>query len=128
MNAFPIMKQLRTDLTLEMYTELGQEMKKDGYQLFALLVNNEIVSLVGVRMSINFYNKRHLYVYDMVTSSPHQSKGYGEQLLNHIHSYAKSLGAEFVSLESGIGRTEAHCFYEDKLGYEKWCFSFRRRI
>jgi GNAT superfamily N-acetyltransferase len=126
--AFPIMKQLRTKLTPEMYIDLVQEMKKDGYQLFALLVNDEIISLAGVRKSINFYNKHHLFVYDLVTSPSHRSKGYGEQLLEHIHSYAKNIGAEYVALESGITRSEAHRFYENRLGYEKWCYSFRKKI
>jgi GNAT superfamily N-acetyltransferase len=121
------MKQLRTELTFEMYTELVQKMKKDGYQLFALFINNEIISLAGVRKSINFYNKHHLFVYDLVTSPSHRSRGYGGQLLEHLHSYAKCTGAEYVALESGITRSEAHRFYETKLGYEKWCYSFRKK-
>lgn len=33
LEAFPIMKQLRTDLTEETYIELLQDMSKDGYKL-----------------------------------------------------------------------------------------------
>ncbi|CAN7283400.1 GNAT family N-acetyltransferase [Rossellomorea sp. LjRoot5] len=126
--AYEIMKQLRTDLTLERYMELAQDMRKDGYLLFALFVKDEIVSLAGVRKSINFYNKHHLYVYDLLTLPSYRSKGYGEELPEHIHFYTKSIGAEYVALESGITRNKAHRFYEQKLGYEKWCYSFRKKM
>ncbi|MDX8342218.1 GNAT family N-acetyltransferase [Rossellomorea sp. YZS02] len=127
-SAFEIMKQLRTDLTLERYMEFAQDMRKEGYLLFALMVKDEIISLAGVRKAINFYNKHHLFVYDLVTSPSQRSSGHGERLLEYIHFYAEKTGAEYVALESGIMRTEAHRFYESKMGYEKWCYSFRKKI
>ncbi|MCA1054212.1 GNAT family N-acetyltransferase [Rossellomorea aquimaris] len=74
------------------------------------------------------YNKHHLYIYDLITSSSHHSKGYGERLLHYIHTYAKENGAEYVALESGISRSDAHRFYEEKLTYDKWCYSFRKKL
>jgi GNAT superfamily N-acetyltransferase len=126
--AFPILNQLRTDLTEESYFELLQEMQKDGYKLFALYYNEKIVSLVGLSWRINFYNKRHLFIYDLVTDSEHRSFGYGEKLLSYIHSWAKEQGADYVALESGLQRIHAHRFYEEKLDYDKWCYSFRKTL
>lgn len=48
LEAFPIMKQLRTDLTEETYIELLQDMSKDGYKLYAMSVEDKIVALVGL--------------------------------------------------------------------------------
>ncbi|MFF2855044.1 GNAT family N-acetyltransferase, partial [Peribacillus sp. NPDC058002] len=62
--AFPIMNQLRTDLTQKTYLELLEEMKKDGYRLFALYKDNQVVSLAGLSWRVNFYNKRHVFIYD----------------------------------------------------------------
>ncbi|SDN87901.1 GNAT family N-acetyltransferase [Bacillus sp. OK048] len=126
--AFPILNQLRSDLTEESYFELLQEMQKDGYKLFALYHNEKIVSLAGVSWRINFYNKRHLFIYDLVTDSEHRSFGYGEKLLSYIHSWAKEQGADYVALESGLQRINAHRFYEEKLDYDKWCYSFRKTL
>ncbi|UHA58723.1 GNAT family N-acetyltransferase [Metabacillus litoralis] len=126
--AFPIMKQLRTDLTQETYFELLEEMKKDGYSLFALYKDNQIVSLAGLSWRVNFYNKRHVFVYDIVTDHAHRSYGYGEKLLSYIHNWAKENGAAYVALESGIQRNHAHRFYENKLDYDKWCYSFRKTL
>lgn len=128
LEAFPILKQLRTDLTEESYLELLKQMKQNGYKLFALYNENRIVALTGVGLQINFYNKKYVFVYDLVTDEEHRSKGYGYKLLSHIEKWAKANGAKFVALESGIQRTNAHRFYEGKLDYNKWCYSFRKPI
>ena len=128
LEAFPIMKQLRTDLTEETYIELLQDMSKDGYKLYAMYVENEIVSLAGLSWRINFYNKRHIFIYDLVTDVSQRSFGYGEKLLQYIHDWANENGAVYVALESGLQRIDAHRFYEDKLNYDKWCYSFRKSL
>lgn len=128
LEAFPIMKQLRTDLTEETYIELLQDMSKDGYKLYAMSVESKIVALVGLSWRINFYNKRHIFIYDLVTDVSQRSFGYGEKLLKYIHDWAKENGAEYVALESGLQRSDAHRFYEDKLNYDKWCYSFRKTL
>lgn len=124
--AFPVMKQLRTDITEHTYLNLLNEMRKEGYRLFAFSINEQIVSLAGFCIRTNFYNKRHVYIYDLITDSSHRSRGYGENLLRYIHHWSLENGAEIVALESGVQRTEAHRFYEEKFDYDKWCFSFRR--
>ena len=126
--AFPVLNQLRTDLTEESYLDLLQGMQKDGYKLIALYNNEKIVSLAGLSWRINFYNKRHIFIYDLVTDSEYRSFGYGEKLLSYIHSWAKEQGADYVALESGLQRIHAHRFYEEKLDYDKWCYSFRKTL
>ena len=126
--AFPIMNQLRTDLTEESYLALLQNMKEDGYKLYALYIENKMVSVAGVSWRTNFYNKRHVFIYDLVTDISYRSYGYGERLLKYIHDLAREKGAEYVALESGLQRVEAHRFYEEKLEYDKWCYSFRKSL
>lgn len=126
--AFPIMQQLRTDLSLSTYMESLIEMTKEGYRLFALYDEDEIVALAGIHMTINFYNHRYVFINDLVTDSSHRSKGYGEKLLDYIHEWAREKGAQYVSLESGIQRKDAHRFYEERMKYDKWCYSFRLKL
>ncbi|GAA0317567.1 GNAT family N-acetyltransferase [Bacillus carboniphilus] len=128
LEAFPIMNQLRTDLTHETYFELLKEMQKDGYTLIGLYINGKLVSLAGLSWRVNFYNKRHIFIYDLITDEAHRSFGYGEMLLTFIHNWAKENGAEYVTLESGLQRVNAHRFYEEKLDYDKWCYSFRKSL
>src|SRR5699024_5959474 len=126
--AFPVMNQLRTDLTEESYLALLSKMRKNGYKLFALRVDEKIISLIGVILQVNFYNKDHVFIYDFVTDSEYRSKGYGYHLLCYIEEWAISQNAACVTLESAMQRTDAHRFYEEKLSYDKWCFSFRKYI
>jgi len=128
MEAYPVMAQLRTELTLEKYLLLLKEMTQDGYLLFALYENMQIVAVVGLSWRVNFYSERHIFVYDLVTDVKYRSRGYGEKLLNYLHQWGKENGAHYIALESGIQRTSAHRFYEDRLGYEKWCYSFRKAL
>lgn len=128
LEAFPIMYQLRNELTEQTYLELLQEMQKDGYTLYALCKDHQMISLAGLSWRVNFYNKRHVFIYDLVTDSAYRSSGYGEILLNYIHDWAKAQGAAYVALESGVQRKNAHHFYEGKLAYDKWCYSFRKML
>lgn len=62
----PVLQQLRTALTKEEVQSLFHQMKEERYQLFSLYnKENEVVSLAGVAICTNFYNKKHVFVYDL---------------------------------------------------------------
>jgi hypothetical protein len=75
--AYPVMQQLRTDLDPDTYLSLVTTMAADGYRLFALRVDGSIVALAGVALRTNFYYRRYLFVYDLVTDAAARSQGYG---------------------------------------------------
>jgi len=126
--AFAIMKELRTNLNQSTYLDFLQSMRKEGYKLFALYYNDQIVALAGIIMLTNFYFEKHVFVYDLITKSSERSKGYGEELLAHIQHYAKENGCGVVALESGLFRVDAHRFYETKMGYEKIAYSYKKEL
>ncbi|QPC45918.1 GNAT family N-acetyltransferase [Mangrovibacillus cuniculi] len=127
-DVFPIMNQLRIDLSLQEFLTLFSQMKKEAYQLFGWQMNDKIVGLAGVAFRTNLYNGRHLYIYDLITDEKERSKGYGDALLLALHSLAKENGAKYVALESGLQRIDAHRFYEEKMCYDKWCYSYRKEL
>ena len=126
LQAFPVMNELRTHLDSDTYLSMLFQMQEDGYRLFALFDNDEIVAVAGIAIRTNFYYGKHIFVYDLVTKHSQRSKGYGEKLLAYIHELAKESGCGMVALESGLFRTDAHRFYEEKMGYEKFCYSFKK--
>lgn len=128
LTAFLVMNELRTHLTPERYLELMHDMVKEGYRLFALYHEEEIVAVAGVIIRTNFYCHKHLFVYDLVTSSGKRSAGYGKKLLSFLHELARENGCEVVALDSGFHRVDAHRFYEEKMGYEKVSYSFRHKL
>ncbi|AZU62544.1 GNAT family N-acetyltransferase [Neobacillus mesonae] len=126
--AFSVIQQLRTHLTSTSYLSHLKQMVQEGYQLFAKYDNGRIAAVAGIVLRTNFYYGNHVFVYDLVTDSQHRSQGYGEELLMYIHEYGKNNGCNMVALESGLHRIDAHRFYESKMGYEKFCYSFKKEL
>lgn len=126
--AFPLIKQLRTHLNENSYLKFLDKMIDEGYKLFALYDDDQMAALAGVVVRTNFYYGHHVFVYDLVTDSSRRSQGYGEQLLTYIHQFAKENGCHMVALESGLPRSDAHRFYESRMGYTKFCFSFKKEL
>jgi GNAT superfamily N-acetyltransferase len=126
--AFKVMSELRTHLDEDGYLELLETMQKEGYRMFVAKEGKEIVAVTGIIQLTNFYNGKHIYVYDLVTAAAHRSKGYGEKLLSHIHTLAKSEGCSSVALSSSLQRKDAHRFYEEKMGYARTSYAFVKQL
>ncbi|QBP41040.1 GNAT family N-acetyltransferase [Paenisporosarcina antarctica] len=127
--AFPVMKQLRTHLDENTYLELVIDAQEnDRYKMFALLDNDKIVAVTGFKPMITLYYGRSVWVCDLVTDTTIRSKGYGEKLLTYVHEWAKENKYESVALSSGLQRTDAHSFYEDKMNYEKVSYVFKTSL
>ncbi|PGS53695.1 GNAT family N-acetyltransferase [Bacillus sp. AFS041924] len=125
---FEVLKQLRTHLNEESFFNLYGEMKKEGFQLYGLEENGVTVAVAGISILTNFYNGRHVFVYDLVTDENKRSNGYGKKLLDFISDYGKRNGCKLVTLQSGVQRINAHRFYEHKMDYKKLSYSFSKTI
>lgn len=126
LEAFPIMKQLRTHLDESMYLELVLESQEvDRYKMVALFDENKIVAVTGFKPMTTLYYGRFVWVCDLVTDTHERSKGYGEKLLTYVHEWAKENKYESVALSSGLQRTDAHRFYEDVMNYDKVSYVFK---
>ncbi|MBD1382293.1 GNAT family N-acetyltransferase [Metabacillus arenae] len=126
--AYRVMNQLRIDLSLKKYTELLEQMRKEGYRLFAVVEDGEIRALAGIIQMTTFYYGNHLYVYDLITDEDARSKGYGERLLSFVHELGRDLGCQRVVLSSGKQRIDAHRFYEEKMGYDRVSYVFTKNL
>ncbi|EMA6343095.1 GNAT family N-acetyltransferase [Bacillus cytotoxicus] len=124
----PVLQQLRTTLTKKEARVLFRRMKEEHYQLFSLMnENGEAVSLAGVAVGTNFYNNKHVFVYDLVTAETYRSKGYGETLLSYIERWGKEQGCKCIALTSSMQRVDAHRFYE-RAKYKKVSYSFWKEL
>jgi GNAT superfamily N-acetyltransferase len=129
LEAFSVMKQLRKHLDEETYLNLVLEAKdKDMYKMFALFDRGEIVAVTGFKPMITLYYGRFVWVCDLVTDANKRSKGYGEKLLTYVQEWAKENNYESVALSSGLQRTDAHRFYEDRMDYDKVSYVFKKAL
>lgn len=125
---FPIVRQLRTNLDESDYVNLAAYARKnEGYRLFALYdEEGAAASVVGFMPMTTLYNGRAIWVCDLVTDQAKRSKGYGRELLSFVHDWAGRHGFSVVSLSSGLQRTDAHRFYQEKMGYDRVSFVFKK--
>ncbi|WP_121616078.1 GNAT family N-acetyltransferase [Virgibacillus halodenitrificans] len=127
--AFAIMNELRSHLDLDSYIELVQEaMEKDMYHLVALYEHGEIAAVIGYKPMITLYYGRFIWVCDLVTKEDKRSNGFGEKLLSFVENWAKKNKYQAVALSSGLQRTEAHRFYEEKMEYDRVSYVFKKLI
>jgi len=126
--AWPVMVQLRTDLDEPAYMELLSKMRPDGYRLFALEVDDDIKALAGVSIGTNFYYRRYLWVYDLITTETDRSSGHGAALMGELERFAREEGCDTIALASGLHRKDAHRFYEDRLGYTRASYTFHKTL
>jgi len=127
--AFPVMRQLCDHLNEEQYLTLLSTMRKEGYRLLSLMdEKNEIMSVAGVAIRTDFFNGKHLWIHDLVTSKETRSQGLGKILAAHLEKFARNQGCEKVVLYSGISREQAHHFWQKHMNFDKRGIVFKKEL
>jgi GNAT superfamily N-acetyltransferase len=124
---FPVLRELRTELTEEEFRSRYERGHPDGYRVAALYDDGECRAVAGYRILVNFVHGDVLYVDDLVTASAWRSKGYGKALNAYLTDVARAASCERVTLDSGIDRAGAHRFYFRE-GYAITSFHFGRVV
>lgn len=124
--AYPVFKQLRPSVNQSDFLDFAPKIA--GYRVFVLMKNAGIVAYAGFAVQTNFYEGRHVFVYELVTDQAQRSKGYGKLLLDAVTDFAKSDGCEMLVLTSGLARKDAHRFHEEKMNLAKTSYVFRKKI
>lgn len=128
LKAFVVMKQLRTHLDERSYLALVTDMKKEGYKMFGLWVEEKIVAVTGIIQLTNLYYGKHIWVNDLVVDETQRSTGYGQELLNFVIAWGKENHCGVVALSSGLEKEYAHKFYESKMAFNKVSYVFKKQI
>jgi len=89
LSAYEVLSQLRTELSYEEFEDLVYEMQSMNYKMIGIMEKEELISYAGVAIQTNFYHKRHLYVFDLVTDVKYRGQEYGKLMLEYLEDYAK---------------------------------------
>jgi GNAT superfamily N-acetyltransferase len=108
---YPVMRELRTDLSDHQLEERYAAGHTDGYRLVGVFDGNECRAAAGYRIMTNFVSARHMYVDDLVTAELWRSHGYGRLLNKYLVELARSERCDSIQLDSGTHRRKAHRFY-----------------
>jgi GNAT superfamily N-acetyltransferase len=107
--AFPLMHELRERIRADSFLHELRRQQAEGYHLYGLFADGELVSLAGVRRSHTLSRGEHLFVDDLVTAKAYQRNGFGRELLREIARVAFLQGIPRIYLDS---RATAKGFYE----------------
>jgi GNAT superfamily N-acetyltransferase len=112
-DAFPVLVELRTELTPEQLASVYQEGHPQGLR-FTLAYDDSgrrCLAVAGWRVIATTAVLRKLYVDDLVTSDSHRGTGVGGALLSELGERARAAGCRAIDLDSAIHRAGAHRFY-----------------
>lgn len=124
---YEVLSQLRVDLTFKEFDDLVYDMRHMEYKMIGLFENNRLITYAGVTVQTNFYHKRHLFIFDLVTDIKYRKQNYAKEMMDYLKIYAKTAMCEKIVLSSGMQREEAHHFYE-KNGFKKKSFMFSKTL
>jgi len=121
LKAFDVFLELRPSIPdLKSFTEQVLEQRKEGYEMIAVVENDEVLACVGFRIMTMFAWGKILYIDDLITKEKCRGKGYGKCLLEHAILIAKDNACHQVHLDTGYARHAAHRAYI-KQGFEFHC-------
>jgi GNAT superfamily N-acetyltransferase len=108
---YPVMRELRADLSEDELAELYAAEYQAGYRMAALFDGDECRAAAGYRLMTNFVSGKYMYVDDLVTAEAWRSHGYGRLLNKYLVELARKEGCGSVQLDSATHRAKAHRFY-----------------
>ncbi|MGD7009641.1 GNAT family N-acetyltransferase [Metabacillus sp. 84] len=124
---YPIIKQLRPHLDEITFIDLvALAAREENYRVKLMYSGLEPVAYIGFQPMITLYYGKYIWVSDLAADQNHRSRGFGKRLLEHVEYEAKDNGYEGIALSSNLQRTAAHRFYEEKMGYERSGYTFKK--
>ena len=124
---YPVMHELRTELSESAFNELYDEGYPFGYRVVGLFDDGACRAAAGYHLTHGFAHGRFLYVDDLITSDSERSKGYGKALNDYLKKVASEAGCDVIQLDSGSWRHDAHRFYFRE-GYVVTAFHFSQPL
>jgi GNAT superfamily N-acetyltransferase len=101
---------------------------EDDADVLLAVDGDRIVGLASVYADIQSirFGKR-CWLQDLVTTGEYRSRGVGRALLDAATEWARERGCSHLELSSGLGRVDAHRFYERE-GMQRGSYTFQRWI
>lgn len=121
------MHALRPHLKKERFVETVLEMISAGYHLAYIEEEGRAAAAVGYRFLHFLLHGKHIYIDDLTTLPGARKKGCGSVLLEYVFNIAAEAGLEYVTLDSGPQRHDAHRLYLNR-GFQIASYHFTKRM
>ncbi len=109
--AFELISQLYPTLSYDEYEDLIYQMQDKNYKIFGLFEKESLLCYAGVSVDTTLIHKRHLYIYDLVTTASHRFQGLAKEMLIYLRDYAKMFQCESLITTTTQTQFDAHQLY-----------------
>ncbi|MBD0319305.1 MAG: GNAT family N-acetyltransferase [Gemmatimonadetes bacterium] len=107
-----VMHQLRPHVPAEGFVARIRRMEAQRFRLaYARHENGAVSTVAGFRILEQLGSGQVLYVDDLVTDQEVRSRGDGAAMLAWLEAYAREHECDYLELDSGVWRADAHRFY-----------------
>lgn len=93
---YDVLVQLHTEVSYKEFEDLVYDMRHMEYKMIGIMEGEELISYAGVCVHTTFKNKRHLKVYDFITSNKYTKEKYDAVMREYLEDYAKMAMCERV--------------------------------
>ncbi len=122
---YPVMRELRPQLSEDVFIEQVLRQHTQGYHLIYLKAEEAVFSVLGYRLTERLAWGKSLYIDDFATLSSARGQGYGERLMAFILDLAREEKCQELHLDTGPDRHAAHRFYLNQ-GFEFRAYHLRK--
>jgi GNAT superfamily N-acetyltransferase len=93
------------------YVARMKEIFAGGAEMAVVLIAGKVAGITVFRIVERTFTGRELYCDDLVTDSAQRSTGVGHALMEHMLAIARERKCDYLTLDSGCQRQQAHKFY-----------------
>ena len=86
---FDVLSELYPDISYKEFEDLVYDMRHMDYKMIGVMEGDELITYAGVAIQTTLKDKRHLKVFDFITSKKYDCKKYDEIMKDYLNDYAK---------------------------------------
>ncbi len=126
--AFPVLLELRPSLTLEKFLSDRERLLGEGYRLFGLHDNGQILCVASAIVYPHVSHGLDCWVHDLATLEQARSRGYGEAMMHFLEMFASSLNCSRLLVHTRCSRDRAQNFYTNHMNYDPYAVVFQKSL
>ena len=86
---YDVVSELYSQLTYKEFEDLIYDMRYMDYKMLGIMDDDKLVTFAGVCIQTTLKEKRHLKVFEFITSKRYDTKKYDAMMKEYLQDYAK---------------------------------------
>lgn len=122
-----VVRELYTELTLDYYTEMLENMLPNNYFQIGVFEGEECIAISGYWLGTKLWCGKYLELDNVVVKSSKRGSGAGKLIQEYLEEKAKISNCNIMVLDAYVNNYKAHRFYYNQ-GYAPKGFHFIKML